>query len=302
MLWLIIVLISCIVILLTIIFRYRKDIKYISAQIEESQGEYTNIRMNTLDKSLEDLVIKINNIYDLNQQATSKIKHREEELRHSIANMTHDLRTPLTSIMGYLQLIKSANLTEEEIEKYFNIIEKRTETLQELVESFHELSRLNSNEYQFELKTVNLSNILCETVALFYHDFTNKNIEPIINIEENIPNIISDETALTRIFTNLINNMLKHGKDTVIINLAQKKDKLVAEFINHAPDLQQDQISHIFDRFFTGDRARSNKNTGLGLYIAKTLAEQLGHEIGAELIDETLKITVSFSINSKREP
>ncbi|NLM35673.1 MAG: HAMP domain-containing histidine kinase, partial [Clostridiales bacterium] len=111
MLWLIIVLISCIVILLTIIFRYRKDIKYISAQIEESQGEYTNIRMNTLDKSLEDLVIKINNIYDLNQQATSKIKHREEELRHSIANMTHDLRTPLTSIMGYLQLIKSANLT-----------------------------------------------------------------------------------------------------------------------------------------------------------------------------------------------
>lgn len=302
MLWLIIVLISCIVILLTIIFRYRKDIKYISAQIEESQGEYTNIRMNTLDKSLEDLVIKINNIYDLNQQATSKIKHREEELRHIIANMTHDLRTPLTSIMGYLQLIKSANLTEEEREKYFNIIEKRTETLQELVESFHELSRLNSNEYQFELKTVNLSNILCETVALFYHDFTNKNIEPIINIEENIPNIISDETALTRIFTNLINNMLKHGKDTVIINLAQKKDKLVAEFINHAPDLQQDQISHIFDRFFTGDRARSNKNTGLGLYIAKTLAEQLGHEIGAELIDETLKITVSFSINSKREP
>ena len=119
-------------------------------------------------------------------------------------------------------------------------------------------------------------------MALFYHDFTNKNIEPIINIEENIPNIISDETALTRIFTNLINNMLKHGKDTVIINLAQKKDKLVAEFINHAPDLQQDQISHIL--------IASLPETGLGaikiqgwLMHCQDLAEQLAMKLELSL-------------------
>ena len=93
MLWLLMISILCIVILLTIIVRYRNDIKHISAQIEESQGQYVNIRMNTLDKSIEDLVIKINNLYDLNQ-VTAKVKYREEKLRHSISNMTHDLRTP----------------------------------------------------------------------------------------------------------------------------------------------------------------------------------------------------------------
>ncbi|SCN22854.1 Alkaline phosphatase synthesis sensor protein PhoR [Clostridium sp. N3C] len=302
MLWLIVLLILCIVILLTILFTYRKDIKNISAQIEKSQGQYVNIRMNSLDKSIEDLVIKINKLYDLNQKSTIKIKHKEEELRRSIANMTHDLRTPLTSIMGYLQLIKSENVSGEEREKYFDIIQRRTETLQSLIESFYELSRLNSNEYQFELITVDLSNILCETVALFYHDFTNKNIEPIINIEENLPSIISDEKALTRIFTNLINNMIKHGQDTVIINLRQEKDLIIAEFINSAPDLQEEQVPHIFDRFFTGDRARSDKNTGLGLYIAKTLAEQLGNRMVAQFKDGMLNIRVSFSLNYKIEP
>lgn len=301
MLWLTVFFIICIVILLTIIFRYRNDIKHISSQIEKSQGHYTNIRMNTLDKSIEDLVIKINNLYDLNQKANTKIKHREEELRRSIANMAHDLRTPLTSIMGYLQFIKSSKLTEEEKEKYFDIIERRTETLQELVESFYELSRLDSNEYQFELKPVSISNLLCETVALFYHDFSNKNIEPVINIEEGLPNVISDERALTRIFSNLINNMLKHGEETVIINLRKEKDKLLTEFINKAPELQKDQIPHIFDRFFTGDRARSDKNTGLGLYIAKALSEQLGHGIEAEFKDGVLKIGVVFSLSYFRE-
>lgn len=302
MLWLTIILIVIIVILLTIIFRYRNDIKHVSSQIEKSQGQYVSVRMNTMDKTIEDLVIKINNLYDMNQKITTKIKHSEEELRHRIANMTHDLRTPLTSIMGYLQLIKSAKLTEEERDRYFHIIQRRTENLQSLIESFYELSRLDSDEYKFELQSVNLSNVLCETAALFYHDLTKKNIEPIIKIEENIPNIISNEKTLMRIFTNLINNMLKYGQDTVIINLTQENGKIVADFINNAPDLQEEQVPHIFDRFFTGDRARSDKNTGLGLYIAKTLAEQLGHGIEAEFRDKILKIRVSFSVNCKREP
>ena len=298
--WLILILIIIIVVLLTIILRYRNDINYISTQIVKSEGEYQNIRMNTMYKNIENLVININNLYELNQKSTVKIKHSEEELRHSISNMTHDLRTPLTSIMGYIQLIKSVSLTEEERTKYIDIVERKTETLQSLIECFYELSRLQSNEYKFQLKSVNLSNILCEVIALFYDEFINKNIEPSINIEENIPNIIHDENALMRIFTNLINNMVKYGQEKVIINLRKEKDTIVAEFINNAPNLKEDQVEHIFDRFYTGDLARTDKNTGLGLYIAKALIEELGHKVEAVLAEGMLNIRITFSLEASQ--
>ena len=96
--------------------------------------------------------------------------------------------------------------------------------------------------------------------------------------------------------------MLKHGQDNVIINLGREKEHIVAEFTNNAPELDEENLPHIFDRFFTGDRARTDKNTGLGLYIAKTLAEQLGHGIEAEYNEGILSIRVSFFINCKREP
>ena len=219
MVWLIIILIIINVVLLTFIFRYKYDIKYISKQIIKSKGEYCNIRMNTLNKDIEKLVLSINDLYEKNQKTNMKIKHNEEKLRLSIANMSHDLRTPLTSIRGYVQLIKDSNLSEEEKVKYINIVERRTENLQSLIISFYELSRIESDEYKFDLKAINLGNILCETLALFYNDFVDKSIEPNINIEENISPIICDEKAVMRIFSNLINNMLKHGEKNINIFL-----------------------------------------------------------------------------------
>lgn len=295
MVWLVIILSLIIVVLLALIFRYKSDVRYISRQIVKSQGEFTNIRMKTLDKDIENLVITLNNLYDKNQKINIKVKHSEEKLRRSIANLSHDLRTPLTSVMGYIQLIKADNLKSEEKEKYIDIIYRRTATLQSLITSFYELSRIESNEFKFEFKSINLSKLLYETVALFYEDFVSKDIEPVINVEENVPVIIADEKAVTRIFSNLINNILKHGKNKVDIALRKENNQIVTEFRNYAPNLKEEHVEHLFDRFFTADIARSDKNTGLGLSITKALVEQLGFKIEAMLTDGVLSIKITWN-------
>lgn len=294
--WLIMFLIIIIVILFTLIFRYKSDIKYISKQIIKNKDEYESIRMNTLDKDIENLVLCINDLHEKDQKINIEVRHREEELRLSIANLSHDLRTPLTSIMGYMQLVKTNKLTAEESVKYIDIIERRTVTLQSLITSFFELSRIESNEYKFDLKAINLSELLCETVALFYNDFVNKAIEPDIKVDEKVPSIIAEEKAVMRIFSNLIDNMLKYGEKNVIIVLRKEKNYIVTEFKNYAPNLKEEHVEHLFDRFFTADLARSDKNTGLGLSITRALVEHLGHKIEAVLSDGMLTIKVTWSV------
>jgi signal transduction histidine kinase len=249
-----------------------------------------------MNKDIENLVLSINDIYEKNQNATVKMKHSEEELRCSIANMCHDLRTPLTSIMGYVQLIDENNLTKEQKYKYMDIIKKRTSRLQDLITNFYELSRVEAGDCKFDLKSINLKDILCEAIALFYDGFTKNGIEPNINIEENIPNTITDEKAVMRIFSNLMNNIIKHGEKNVIISLRKEKDCVVTEFENNAPGLKTKDINHLFDRTFTADSTRSNKNTGLGLSITKALVEQLGNKVEAELCEGVLKIRVCWNM------
>lgn len=290
--WIVILLICIIIILLISIFRFRRDIKYISRQIINSKGQYRNILMDTLDKDIENLVISINGFYEHSQKRYVKIKHNEEELRKSIANLSHDLRTPLTSIMGYIQIISSDRCTEEEKMKYLDIVDRRTETLQSLITSFYELSVVESSEYNFKLRSVNLGNLLYETVALYYDDFTNRNIEPKINVNQNISLVISDEKAVIRIFSNLIINMIRHGDGNVVINLIEQKDYIITEFINSTSGLSDQDVKHIFDRFFTADKARSEKNTGLGLSITRALVESLGNKIAVNFADETLNVKV----------
>ncbi|MHC1684019.1 MAG: sensor histidine kinase [Clostridiaceae bacterium] len=288
----VIFLIIIIGVLLTLIINYKKDIKYISNQIISSKGEYSNIRMATTNKEIEDLVLNINALYEKNKEINIKIKEDDEKLRASIANISHDLRTPLTSIMGYMQLLKENNINNNEKAKYIDIIEKRTETLQNLIVSFYELSRIECDDYKLDLKSVKLDNLLYDTIALFYEDFLNKGIEPKIDIEKDIPKKISDEDAVLRIFSNLINNMLKHGEKNICISLKKEGNFLVTEFSNNTKTLNSEDVKHIFDRFYTADVTRSNQNTGLGLNIVKSLVEKLGNEIEAEFEDEIFTIKI----------
>ena len=291
------ILIAIIIVLIAIIIGYKREFRRIRKEINNNLNDYINIKTKSVDKDLEALVAEVNLIFDSKQKVMAEKKKTEEELRASIANMSHDLRTPLTSIMGYLQMVRLENVSENDKKEYMGIVEKRTKSLQQLISSFYDLSRIEGNEYNFDYKKINLSNILCENIALFYNDFINNNIEPIIEIDENIKEIISDESAISRIFSNLIGNMIKHGENFVKIGLNQKDDVIITEFINKATDLTQENVDKLFERFYTVDKSRSDRNTGLGLYITKVLVEKLGYNINANLRDNNLIISIAWKIN-----
>ena len=287
-------LIAIIIVLISIIVGYKREFRRINKEISNNLDEYVNIKTKSVDKDVENLVQNINLIFDSKQKVVAEKKKKEEELRASISNMSHDLRTPLTSIMGYLQMIKSEKPSEADKKEYMDIVEKRTKSLQKLISSLYELSRIEGNEYNFNYKKVNLSNVLCENIAVFYNDFINNNIEPVIEIEEGIKEIISDEGAITRIFSNLIGNMIKHGENYVKISLKKENDIIITEFTNKATGLTQENVDKLFNRFYTVDNSRSDRNTGLGLYITKVLVEKLGYNITAKLENENLKIKISW--------
>lgn len=288
----VIFLIVIIGILSAIILGYKREFRRINKEIINNLDEYINLKTTSIDKDVENLIQSINLIFDSKQKIVAEKKENEEKLRASITNMSHDLRTPLTSIIGYLQMIKSEKQSEGDKKEYIEIVERRTKSLQQLINSFYDLSRIEGNEYKFNYKKVNLSNVLCENIAVFYNDFINNNIEPIIEVEENIKEIISDDLAISRIFSNLIGNMIKHGGNFVKITLKQEDNLIVTEFINKTTEITEENIDKLFDRFYTVDNSRTDKNTGLGLYITKVLVENLGYCINARIEDKNLVIRI----------
>ena len=293
----VICLIAIIIFLITIIIGYKREFRRINKQITENLDEYANVKTKSVDKDIENLVESINLIFDSRQKIVAQKNKNEEKIRESISNMSHDLRTPLTSIMGYLQMIKSEKSSEADKKEYMDIVEKRTKSLQQLISSFYDLSRMEGNEYNFNYKKVNLSSILCENIAVFYNDFRNNNIEPIIEIDENVKDIISDDGAINRIFSNLITNMIKHGESFVKITLRQENDVIITEFINKATRLTEENVDKLFDRFYTVDNSRSDKNTGLGLYITRIMVEKLGHSISSKIDNGYLIIEIIWNKN-----
>lgn len=290
----VIFLIVIIGILSAIILGYKREFRRINKEIINNLDEYINLKTTSIDKDVENLIQSINLIFDSKQKIVAEKKENEEKLRASITNMSHDLRTPLTSIIGYLQMIKSEKQSEGDKKEYIEIVERRTKALQQLINSFYDLSRIEGNEYKFNYKKVNLSNVLCENIAVFYNDFINNNIEPIIEVEENIKEIISDDVAISRIFSNLIGNMIKHGGNFVKITLKQEDNLIVTEFINNVTEVTEENLDKLFDRFYTVDNSRSDKNTGLGLYITKILVERLGYFIDAKMEEENLIIRIMW--------
>jgi signal transduction histidine kinase len=294
----IIILIIISIIFIVLYFSLRRNVSGVANRLNSINSTKTNskILISSTDKLIKSLALAINTGLDEKHETETEYKRMDLELRQAIANISHDLRTPLTSIMGYMQLIEDDSLPEAERKQYINIVKNRSKSLQLLISGFYDLSRLEAKEYKFELKSLNLYNIICDITASYYNDFLNSGIEPNISLEENTKLVISDENAVRRIFSNLIQNMLKYGKKEVSISLKQHNGYVSTVFGNEASDLKEEDVPRLFDRFFTGDRTRTEKSTGLGLAITKQLVEQMGHVISAGLIDGELSIEIRWKI------
>ncbi len=207
-------------------------------------------------------------------------------------NMAHDLRTPLTSAIGYIDMIQKEELSMAEKEKYMGIIEERLNKLSDLITNFFDFSKAISEE-EIEKQKENLMEILENSLANFYDDFTKQNRKIDLNSKVSKIEIVTNRALLVRIFDNLIVNSYKHSKSDLKINVQIVGNKVVLEFINELEDLSLD-VQKMFEEFYTTDDSRNNGNTGLGLAIVKEFVRLLGGSVQAQKVDHFLKIILKL--------
>lgn len=209
-------------------------------------------------------------------------------------NISHDLRTPLTSAAGYTDLILNSDLTEDEKISEMKIVKARLKRMTELVDSFFEFSKILTTNKEIELETVNLIGILEECIGNFYEDYKKENREVDFITSNNKISISTNRTMLSRIFENLISNALKYGSGNLTIEvISENADVIRISFTNRIIDKDLD-TGRIFDDFYTTDISRTKGSTGLGLAIAKEFTEQLNGNIEAHIEDDKLVIDTTF--------
>ena len=224
----------------------------------------------------------------------------KEKMRANLLRaISHDLRTPLTSILGYLQLLEDPGLTEGERREYLAVIAGRARTLQSLITSFYDLSRLEGGEYLLQREKVDLYASLSGLLAAFYNDFTDRGFDMEVELAEGLPQVWADAGAVLRIFTNLIRNALEHGEGRMEIRLYQEGGQVVSRFSNETHALTAEDVPHVFDRFFTSDKMRTGRNTGLGLAIVKALAGQMDCRAEAALEGDMFAITLRWPVERR---
>lgn len=293
----------CIVLLLVVValvFSFatlEKNLREAKKQLDRMKENESKARINlsSPNRAAEELFAAINQVLDLRESSLAGFHRQERSLREQISNVSHDLRTPLTSILGYLQLLEEPSLDEEERRQYLHVIGARARTLQGLITSFYDLTRIEGGDYPLEREQVDLYRLLSELAAEYYNDLERSGLAVEIDLKEGLPPVWGDSAAAARVFTNLIGNALKHGRGVLRIRLRQAGDVLVTEFSNDGADLTQEDAAHVFDRFYTADKTRSSQNTGLGMSIVRALAVQMGHEVTAELRDGIFTVRVLWT-------
>ena len=257
---------------------------------------YRQLTIGSRQPQIARLAIAVNTLYgdvDADRAAT---RTSIEEIHQGIANISHDLRTPLTSIIGYLQLMQSESAPAEKRRNYLNTACLKAQNLNTLVGGLFELSVLESGGHSFQYQRIDANTALTEELAGIYAQFDKFGISPELQLCADPLWIIGDPDALHRIFANLLQNMARHGQAPMQIISGTTNGSAYFRFSNNAPMLQKKDIPLIFQRFFTADRMRSGKDTGLGLAIAKEFAEQMNGHIFAELEQEVLTISLSFDL------
>lgn len=266
------------------------------------EGHSGRLRLPGPDDALEELLTQINALLEDATQESRTLHAREEELRRQIANVSHDLRTPLTSILGYLQLIRDDSPDGPEARQYLEVVRSRAGMLQELISGFYDLSRIDGGEYPLELTQVDLYREVSELLADLYDDLERCGLDVSVELDRGLPPVMADRAAVERILTNLLGNAMKHGSGTLKVALYRDGETLVTAFTNDAPDLTQEDLSRVFDRFYTADQMRTGQNTGLGLAIVKGLADQMGHQAFATLENGQFTAGVRWSLRPSSLP
>lgn len=283
------ILLLIIFVLLAKVYFLRKSAQEIAEAFRDRLTADTNtlIDISTRDPYMRKLAADINVQLRLLRQQRHKYLTGDRELKEAVTNISHDLRTPLTAICGYLDLLDNEDKSEN-TSRYLSLIGNRVEAMKQLTEELFRYSVILSTG-ELVLEPVCVNGVLEEGIAAFYGVLTSRDIQPEIHITETRIERQLNREALGRVFSNILNNALKYSDGDLEITLLDDGEII---FANTTSRLNEVQVGKLFDRFFTVEAARNSN--GLGLAISKTLVEQMGGSISAELTNNKLIIYIRF--------
>lgn len=274
---------------------YRKNIRHMTKEIKEIIKIVDTNQVVTLaaeQKDMKELVKVINDLIKDTRTSRIQIKRMTMNFRESITNIAHDLRTPLTTASGYLQMLQTG-VSEKEKQEYIDIIIERQNMVKILLEQLFEFVRIESGEIAYEHIPIDARKVLIDTLAMYYDDFNKKGEEPKVILSSEPCMIIGDEKGLKRIYSNILFNAIIHGKGDYSFEI--KKDKEYAFiFSNTSSVMTREELDKLFERFYTKDKSRNYKTTGLGLAIAKEIVKQFNGRINAYYKNDKFSIVIYF--------
>ncbi len=284
------ILIAIIIALLVKIHILQKSVKEIEIAFADRLVTDTNvlIDISSGDKNVRRLANTINGQLRKLRTERRRFQQGDLELKNAVTNISHDLRTPLTALSGYLELLEQEEKSES-VNRYIEIIKDRVDILTQLSEELFKYSVIISTKDNITKEQVIINTVLEESIAAFYTVLTERNIVPEIQISETKVVRMLDRSALSRVFSNLISNVIKYSDGDLKIVLSENGE---IAFSNMASGLDEIQVGRLFDRFYTVEAAR--KSTGLGLTISKTLVEQMKGTISAIYENNRLSIHIFF--------
>lgn len=293
MLWLIALCITLSVLILVLIIKLLllyKSMDEVETELQNGLEHDTNtlLTISSRDRHMRRFVDTLNQKLKVYRLQRKKYQNGNVELENAVTNISHDLRTPLTAIRGYLDLLEKEPQSAE-VKRYLAVIENRTKALETLTEELFRYSVITSSKEELVYEEICLNTALEEGIAEYYPPLKKSGITPEIAITNQIVLRSLDKNALMRIIGNILSNAIKYSEGDLDIRLLENGTII---FANTAPKLNKAETAKLFDRFYTVETARNS--TGLGLSIAKSLVEKMHGTIGADYVNGKLEIQVEF--------
>ena len=280
-----------------IIWKYQRQVKDICRQLAFLMKHDSNMLIHREFGlgGIGMLSDRLNDLLELRRKEKQYYQEKETLIADTYTNLSHDIRTPLTSLDGYFQLMEACENVEEQ-RRYLNIIHERIHSLNEMLEELFMFTKLKNESYRLELTSCCINRILKETVFSYYDDWVRREIQPDIQITEEQLYIDGNKQGRSRIIQNVIKNGLDHGEKKIRIVLKREQNQAVLRISNQVTASEQIDIEHVFDRFYKADAARSKTSTGLGLSIAREFVRRMNGEIGAKIEENEFIVEMSFNL------
>lgn len=297
-----------VIIMAAVLLKIRAQLRDINDQLDFLYENDTNMLIGT-DTNLIYLgqfKQRVNRFVEQWHKKRAEAAKKEQMISDTYTNLSHDIRTPLTSLDGYFQLLKDEK--DEKLQAhYIGIIQERIASLKDILEEFFMFTKLKNDTFNLEMDKCCVSRLLKQTVFSYYDEWKMRGIEPVVDICDEQIFILANTQALKRVFQNVIKNGLVHGKSDIEIKLytidsgkndgSDRENKVVNIVVsNTIDDPENIDTSQVFERFYKADEARSVTSSGLGLSIAKELVERMGGKINAQIEDNRFCINISYRI------